>query len=209
MAALPLAPLETLLNRSLASSTPGRSALKSLAGKSFAIHVTPPGGATLLALRFDASELGLALETSDAPADATVTGSPLGLAALLFGRADGRLTAAGVTISGDAEVAQAFEKLLRHAHPDAEAELARLIGDRGAYAIGRAARGLIDWSHKALNALSRSTGEYLTEESRDLVARAELDAFLTEVDRLREDVDRAAARLSRLTATRDQAQTAW
>jgi len=45
---------------------------------------------------------------------------------------------------------------------------------------------------------ARSAAEYVTEESRDVVARAELDAFLDDVDTLRDDVDRLAARVSRL-----------
>ena len=38
----------------------------------------------------------------------------------------------------------------------------------------------------------------MTEESREVVARAELDAFLDDVDALREDADRLAARVARL-----------
>ena len=41
-------------------------------------------------------------------------------------------------------------------------------------------------------------GEYLTEESRDVVGKAELNAFFDDVDQLREAVDRLAARLDRL-----------
>jgi len=46
--------------------------------------------------------------------------------------------------------------------------------------------------------LAQSAAEYVTEESRDVVARAELDAFLDDVDVLREDVDRLAARVARI-----------
>ena len=45
-----------------------------------------------------------------------------------------------------------------------------------------------------------SAAEYVTEESRDVVPRAELDAFHDDVDVLRDDVERAAARVSRLRA---------
>ena len=40
--------------------------------------------------------------------------------------------------------------------------------------------------------------EYLQEESRDLPSRYEMDRFADEVDVLRDDVDRLAARLKRL-----------
>ena len=42
--------------------------------------------------------------------------------------------------------------------------------------------------------------EYLTVESRDVVPRAELDAFHDDVDALRDDAERLAARIARLRA---------
>jgi len=125
-----------------------------------------------------------------------VTGSPLGLAALLAGRSDGRFTAAGVAIAGDAEVAGAFEKLLRYSRPEFEEELARLVGDVPAHYAARAARGAVEWGRRALDSLARNVGEYLTEEGRDVVPRAELEALHSGIDRIREDVDRAEARLA-------------
>ncbi len=196
-----LNPLTDLLNRSLQASTPGREQLKALVGHSFAVHAGPADSAPLFTLRFDALETGLQLSTSDAAADATLTGTPLGLMAMLAGRKTGRLMASGVHISGHAEVATAFEALLRHASPDAEAELARVIGDHAAHATATAARQALTWGRQTFLSLARQTKEYLTEESRDLVPSAELDQFLTDVDRLREDVDRLAARVA-LAATR-------
>ena len=45
---------------------------------------------------------------------------------------------------------------------------------------------------------AESAAEYLTEESRDVVPRAELDAFHDDVDTLRDDAERLAARVARL-----------
>ncbi|HUO94917.1 MAG TPA: SCP2 sterol-binding domain-containing protein [Steroidobacteraceae bacterium] len=191
-----LAPFETLINRNLAASTPARAELVRLAGRSFAIEVGTAVGGRLLRVRLAARAEGLVVTSDEEPADASVSGTPLGLAALLAGRRAGRVSAAGVTVSGDAEVASAFEQLLKNARPDAEEELARLIGDAPAYYAARAARGALEWGRKALASLNRNVGEYLTEEGRDLVPRAELDAHHAEVDRVREDVDRAAARLA-------------
>jgi ubiquinone biosynthesis protein UbiJ len=44
--------------------------------------------------------------------------------------------------------------------------------------------------------------EYLTEESRDLPTRIEVDEFLADVDRLREATDRLEARLAALEKPR-------
>jgi len=201
MATNPLVrPLEALLNRHIQASTPARALLASLAGKSFAVQIETPVGGRLLRVRIRAAEQGVVIDAGDEPADASVTGTPFGLLALLAGRASGRLSAAGVTIGGDAEVAATFEKLLGHARPDLEAEFSRLFGELPAHYAGQAARGMLDWSRRAANAFARNVGEFLTEEGRDLVPRAELDGWLGDVDRVREDVDRAEARLSLLAA---------
>jgi ubiquinone biosynthesis protein UbiJ len=195
-AATLLRPLETLINRNLGASTPARELLAQLAGRSFAIQVETPVGGRLTRLRIAAAADGLALDSGDEPADAAVTGTPLGLAALLAGRSDGRFTAAGVTIAGDAEIAAAFEKLLRHARPEIEEELARLLGDVPAHYAARAAKGAVAWGRRAIDSFARNVGEYLTEEGRDVVPRAELEVYHGAVDRIREDVDRAEARLA-------------
>ncbi|MBS0375973.1 MAG: SCP2 sterol-binding domain-containing protein [Proteobacteria bacterium] len=193
-----LVPLTRFVNRQVAASTPARALLAELAGRSFAIALETPLGGRLARLRLAASADGLALARDEEPADATVTGSPLGLAALLAGRREGRVSMAGVTVSGDAEVAAAFEKLLWHARPELEAELARLVGEVPAHLAGEVARGAFDWGRRAAGSLARNVGEYLLHEGRDVLPRAELEPFHAAVDALREDVDRAAARLERL-----------
>ena len=48
----------------------------------------------------------------------------------------------------------------------------------------------------------RNAAEYLAHENHTLVPRAEAEAFMADVDQLREDVDRAIARLRTLEETR-------
>ena len=193
-----LAPFESLVNRNIAASTPARELLKSLVGRSFAIEVGTPLGGRLLRVRALAGADGLTLASGDEPADASVSGTPLALASLLGDRGLGRLRAAGVTIGGDAEVAQAFEKLFAFARPDLEEELARLTGDTPAHYFAQAARAALTFGRQARDSLLRNVGEFLTEESRDLVPAAEQEVFLAAVDRVREDVDRAESRLALL-----------
>ena len=50
------------------------------------------------------------------------------------------------------------------------------------------------------SALARDTADYLVEESRDLIAKAEMEEFLDDVDALRERGDRLDARMQRLIA---------
>ena len=197
-----LAPVESLLNRNIAASTPARELLRELNGRAFAVEVGTPDGTRLLRLRFKAEELGLSVARSDEPADATVSGSPLALASLLARRAQGARGAGGVSISGDAAVAESFEKLLALARPDFEEELARVAGDLPAHYAGLVVRGALNWLGLARDSLARNAGEFLTEESRDLVARGELEAFHGDVDALRDGVERAAARMAALERRR-------
>ncbi len=191
-------PFEALLNRQVEASTPARALLGTLAGRAFALEIEGAPGHRLLRLTLTATHDRLTVASGDRPADATVRGTPFGLASLLAGRSTGRSAASGVRIDGDAEVAAAFERLLAQARPDLERELARLVGELPAHYAARSARGVFDWGRRAARSLLRSSGEYLTEESRDLVPRAELESLLGGVDGLREDVDRAAARLQLL-----------
>ncbi len=195
-----LRPFESVLNRNIGASTPARELLQQLAGRSFAVEAGGAPGPTLR-IRFFVEATGVRVASSDAPADATVAGTPLSLLALLRGDAQGRLQSGGATIRGDAETAKAFEQLLKHARPDLEEELARLVGDGPAYHAARLARGVLQWGRQAADSFARNVGEYLQEEGRDVPARAELEIFLEGVDRVREDVDRAEARL-RLLETR-------
>jgi ubiquinone biosynthesis protein UbiJ len=195
-----LRPFESVLNRNVAASTPARELLKQLAGRSFAVEAGAPP-APVLRIRIAAEETGLRVASADAlPADATVAGTPLSLLALLRGDAQSRLASGGASIRGDAETARAFEQLLRHARPDLEEELAGVIGDGPAYAVARFARDTLAWGRQAADSLARNVGEYLREEGRDVPAHAELEHFHAAVDRLREDVDRAEARLKLLEA---------
>lgn len=181
------------LSRTIAASTPARALLAGLAGRSMAVRLVGLG----LRVHVRATDAGLELGLDEEPADAEVSGAPLSLLALMRQSAP---TAgnAGITIHGDPEVLQTFQKLFRFARPDLEAELARFVGDAPAHLAGRfvaKARALAERVHQTATG---SLAEYLTEESRDLAARTEVEAHRRDVDRLRDDVERAQARLALL-----------
>jgi ubiquinone biosynthesis protein UbiJ len=110
-----------------------------------------------------------------------------------------------VQIRGDAEVLQRYRELALLLRPDLEEELARLIGDAPAHSLGRMARSMLDLGRRGSRTAVRNTAEYFAHESGDLVPRGEAEVFFADVDRLREDVDRAAARLDALLARRQAA----
>ncbi|MCW0417481.1 Ubiquinone biosynthesis accessory factor UbiJ [Xanthomonas sacchari] len=68
--------------------------------------------------------------------------------------------------------------------------------------VANAARSALQQARRSAQDLAQSAAEYVTEESRDVVARAELEAFYDDVDVLRDDIERLAARVARLQPER-------
>lgn len=186
-----LKPLEALLNRHIASSSRARELLASLDGRVLALVFR----GTALSLYCVASTEHLTLgSTYSSDPDAVLTGTPFAFISLARGSgATGQLD-----IEGDAEVARRFQELLRAASPDWEEELARLVGDTAAHAIGNAVRAFGRWGRRAASSFSRDAAEFLQEESRDLPARAEMESFDSDLSALRAALERAESRLTRL-----------
>jgi ubiquinone biosynthesis protein UbiJ len=136
----------------------------------------------------------------EGPADTVLHGSPLALARLGLGGATGNkpLFSGEVTISGDVETGQAFRAILDAMDIDWEEHLARLTGDTFAHRLGNAARRAGRALRHGRLTVERDVGDYLREELRLLPARIEIENFAADVDRLRTDADRLAARIKRL-----------
>ena len=101
-------------------------------------------------------------------------------------------------INGDAELARTLQGLARNFDPDWDKPFADTLGPILGPQVARALReGLRTGAGVARN-FARDAAEYLTEESRDAVGRAELSAFLDDVDELRDRAERALARAAQL-----------
>jgi ubiquinone biosynthesis protein UbiJ len=190
--------LAELLNRNIADSRRAQSLARQLDGRTVSLVVE----GTPLEFYFKADGGRIALTASHGgAADATLSGTPISLLALAGPRAEGSLRGGNVRIEGDAEVAEKFRDLLAESQPDFEEELSRVIGDVAARNIANLARGFLDFGRKAGRSLAGNVSEYLQEEGRDLPTRTEMEEFLADVDRLRDDTERLEARVSRVEAT--------
>ena len=109
-----------------------------------------------------------------------------------------RVNGVEVEISGDADLARRIERLASRFEPDFDEAFARAFGDVIGFQLARGFRGALAGVRKSTSCLLRTSVEYLVEESRDLVARPELEQFFDEVDALRERADRLAARVRRI-----------
>ncbi len=188
-------PIELLINRGIGLSSTARAMAVALEGKSLDVRLDN----TPLALRLSALDGQVRVAaTGDGSAAATLAGSPLAMIRLLGGDPQALIREGDVRITGDTDIANQFQDLLHMARPDLEEELSRLVGDPVAHQVGNFARGFADWGARAAESLSRSVGEYLTEERRTLPTRTEAEEFFRDVDRVANDVERAEARLNRL-----------
>ena len=209
--------LERVLNGEVEASTAASDMVAELEGRSFAIDVA--GLSARCTLRCAAGRIsvepsfGGAAAARGVPAgnaahfpaaSATLRATPLDLLRLLRSADVASLKGTGAELSGSPEIAESFAKLLQLARPDLEEIVARWLGDVPAHAMGRAARGAADWLRRAAEALRMNTAEFLQEESRALPAALEVQAFYADVERLRDDVERAAARLARLDNARSR-----
>jgi ubiquinone biosynthesis protein UbiJ len=191
------ATLDNLVNRGLPRSPRARALCAELAGKSLAIEIT---GVTRL--RVSSNGATLSVSRDAASAEATLSGGPVSLAALLGSAPESLLQRGAVSISGDAELAQKFRELARVLRPDFEEELALLLGDVPAHQFGRLTRGALAFARRAGRTTLENLSEYLAHERADLVSRSEGEQFLGGVEALREAVDRLEARLTLLARRR-------
>jgi ubiquinone biosynthesis protein UbiJ len=186
--------LEANLNRNIAASSAARALCARLNGKSLRLQLT--GLPMEFVMRSEGEGVRVA-SSSTGVADATLSGSPLGLLSLARQQAKST-SGSSVRIEGDAEVAQNFSELLKQAKPDIEEELSRIVGDVAAHQIGNTVRSLLGFGKRVGDTLLQNVGEYLSEESRDVPSKTEAEEFNHDVDVLRDDVARFEARLNSL-----------
>jgi ubiquinone biosynthesis accessory factor UbiJ len=186
--------IERELNRLVGESTAARELLEQLDGTTFAVHLEGLGVTGVLHAESEHLRVG----TDGAGATAALRATPLDLLRLARSEGVGGMQRTRASFSGDLEVAERYSRLLKLARPDLEDELAKWVGDIAAHTLGEAARGAGEWLARAASALSMNTAEYLQEESGTVPAPLEAQAFYADVERLRDGVERAAARLARL-----------
>ena len=185
--------LEQVLERALALDPDTRAQLAALEGRRIGVDLRGTGLA--LALRVEEGRLRVGPHWEKA-GDLNLRAAPTSLLAFALRRGDDAPLPPGkVEISGDADLARRLEKLFRSYRPDIEEAFAQTFGDTFGVPLAQGLARALAWTRESTQALAQDTAEFLREESRDLIAPAEMEQFLDEVDALRERADRLDARV--------------
>lgn len=190
--------LETALNRALELDPDTRDALRALDGRRLVLEVDAPPLALQLRVAGDWLQVGPVL---GAEADLSVRGTLAGLIGQLpfVARRRGDAAPAGrVRVSGDAELARRLQALATRFDPDWQLPFVRAFGDVAGVQVADAVRAGLLKLRDAARDFAETGAEFVTEETGDVVPRAEQAAFHDDVDGLRDDVERLAARVQRL-----------
>lgn len=190
--------LETALNRVLALDPDSVAALGPLEGRRIGLALEAPP----LALEIRVAGRRLCVgPPGESPEPDLAVRSTLGglLGQLPFLRGDAP-PVGKLRMSGDADLARRLQKLADGFAPDWGKPFADVFGEVLGGQIARALRGALQAGREGAQSFARDAADYLSEESRDVASRMELDTFHDEVDALRERVDRLQARVQRLAA---------
>jgi ubiquinone biosynthesis protein UbiJ len=189
--------IESALNRLLALDADARAEVVRLEGRRIELRMDAPPLAMAITVRDGRLVVGPA-ETENEP-DLAVRGTLAGLLSQLpFLRPPGGSSAGQVKIAGDADLARRLQKLAERFDPDWNLPFTEVFGDVLGVQIAQGLRAALRGGRDTAVRLARHGAEYLTEESRDAVGRAEMEAHLDDVDALRDRAERLAARITHL-----------
>jgi len=187
--------LETLLDAWLRQDTANLTHLSELSGRVIELRARSPE----FSLFFFPDARGVAVQSHfEGEPDAVISGTLANLLTSIGAKTEDRLFTGTLSIQGDTDAAQRFQAALAGVEFDWEEQLSRVTGDVVAHQVGNLLRDFGRALRHGRETLRDDVGEYLQEEARILPTRVEAERFMQDVDSLRADVDRMAARLDRL-----------
>ncbi len=196
---LALEGLEQVLNRVIGLDPEAGERLAALHGRSIRIDLRGTGIQWIFVPAHD-GRLRV-LGSLEGQPDCTLSGSPLDLLRASAAGAT-QLFAGRLRIEGDTGLAQRFSEVLADLDIDWEEQLSHLTGDIAAHEIGRGVRAASREGARMRRSSEQILSEYLTEEARLLPHRFEVEDFIADVDTLRDDAERLAARIALLEKRR-------
>ena len=180
----------SILNHLLGQQPWARDQLCRFAGKSFRLSVPP----ITLDLCIDSNGGFIPRQEND-PLEAMLS---LPASAALQFALSGKLDASQIEISGDTELAQGVGHILRNLSWDVEEDLSRIMGDVPAHTLMNFGKRIFAESQRKMESVAGMFTEFWQEEDPLIVKQRHLETFTTDVDKLRDDVERLAKRVEKL-----------
>ena len=103
-----------------------------------------------------------------------------------------------ITMSGDAELGQEFQRILASLEIDWEELTSQFVGDMAARNIHRVFDEFRSWFSDSNQHFKQNTGEIIQNELKITPTQAEIDGLTEEIETLRSDTARLEARLAKL-----------
>lgn len=197
-----LKPFEKLINDYLASDAETGALLVSLEKKTIAIDFE---GA--LEKNIYISVIQNKIELSSDPetqADATISGSPINLLALLISKEKTSLPKS-IKIQGDFHLIQTLHEVTQKLNIDWENYIAKYIGPVGAHHIEKAFRGLKAFGKAMKESFELNARDYVLHEKKWVPTPGELNHFYRDVDQLHLAIERLSAKINHYRESHEKA----
>jgi ubiquinone biosynthesis protein UbiJ len=193
--------LEAALNRALALDPDTRDGLRALDGRRLVLRLaTPP---VALQVTVDGERLRVGPANDGAEPDLSVRATLGGLLAQLpFMRRDDAPAVGTLRIEGDADLARRLQRLAERFDPDWQRPFVAAFGDIAGVQVAQLFASALRGVRSAADVMATNAADYVQHETRDVVGRDELGAFFDDIDTVRDDVERLAARVTRLRERR-------
>lgn len=189
------APFVAALNHILAQSTWARIKLLPFAGRQARLQL--PIGPIDFAITDDGYAQPAAGDGTDVVVDVTIT---LPLETPFLALQGKEKVFAAARIEGSADFAEALGFVLRNLSWDAEADLARVVGDIAAHRLMGGLNAFVGWQKQAARRLAENVAEYASEEQTLLLGGREMAGFKDRIATLGNGITTLEQRLQKLSA---------
>ena len=182
--------LTRMLNHLITQNNWARGELQPFSGQTVTIHLGPTkANLTIL------ENGGLAMAGESALSDASISLSP-SLALRILAK---DVSASNqVQITGNTELAKALAKVLQGMRWDYEEDLSKIIGDIPATQANAFAKKTFSEAKSKVINMTEMLTEYWQEENPLIAKKRHVEAFVKDVDQLRDDVERLEKRIEKL-----------
>ena len=188
--------LQEALNRLLRLDAASLEKLDALQDRRIELHMQSPDIALAVEVRGQSLQVG-PVNAGQEP-DISFKSTLSGILKSLPMFAQGQPAIGAMRISGDVELARLLQNLVKEFDPDWQEPFVKALGPVFGPQAAKFIREGLKQAKTGAGNFMQSGAEYVTEEARVVVSKAELDDFNAQVDKIRQRGDRLQARVNEL-----------